>query len=166
MSKTILYLDYDGVLHPEPVYRHPKGGMFFGVEHAGHYLFEYADVLVDALAPYPEVAIVLSTSWVRVLSYSQAKAYLPEALRSRVIGATFHSAMNKFEFDAMSRGAQVLADATRRSATNWVALDDDDDGWGGAASPHLVLTERTSGLSEPQTFKVLLEKLKEQFKQW
>jgi hypothetical protein len=24
MSKTILYLDYDGVLHPEPVYRHPR----------------------------------------------------------------------------------------------------------------------------------------------
>lgn len=166
MSKTILYLDYDGVLHPEPVYRHPQGGMFFGVQHAGHCLFEYAEVLVEALAPYPHVAIVLSTSWVRVLSYSQAKAYLPETLRSRVIGATFHSAMNKFEFDAMSRGAQVLADATRRSATNWVALDDDEDGWGGAASPHLVLTKRTSGLSGPQTLKVLLEKLKEQFKQW
>lgn len=166
MSKTILYLDYDGVLHPEPVYRHPKGGMYFGVEHRGHSLFEYAEVLVDALAPYPHVAIVLSTSWVRVLSYSQAKAYLPEALRSRVIGATFHSAMNKFEFDAMTRGAQVLADATRRSVTSWVALDDDDEGWGAAASPHLVLSERTSGLTEPQTLKELSRKLKEQFSQW
>lgn len=166
MSKTILYLDFDGVLHPEPVYRHPKGGMFFGIEHTGHCLFEYAEVLVEALAPYPHVAIVLSTSWVRVLSYSQARAYLPEPLRSRVIGATFHSAMNKFEFDAMSRGAQVLADATRRSATSWVALDDDDEGWGTAASPRLVLTERTSGLSEPQALKELSDKLKEQFKQW
>jgi len=140
--------------------------MFFGVSHTGHRLFENAELLVEALAPYPEVAIVLSTSWVRVLSYSLAKAYLPEALRSRVIGATFHSAMNKLEFDAMSRGAQVLADATRRSATSWVALDDDDEGWGAAASTHLVLTERTSGLSEPQTLKVLSEKLKEQFMHW
>lgn len=166
MSKTILYLDYDGVLHPEPVYRHPRGGMYFGLEHAGHSLFEYAEVLVEALAPYPHVDVVLSTSWVRVLSYSQARAYLPEALRSRVIGATFHSAMNKFEFDAMSRGAQVLADATRRSATSWVALDDDDEGWGAAASPHLVLTERTAGLSEPQALKELSDKLKEQFRPW
>lgn len=166
MSKTILYLDYDGVLHPEPVYRHPRGGMYLGLEHADHRLFEYAEVLVEFLAPYPEVAIVLSTSWVRVLSYSQAMAYLPETLRSRVIGATFHSAMNKFEFDAMSRGAQVLADATRRSATSWVALDDDEEGWGAAASPHLVLTERTSGLSEPQALKELSDKLKEQIKQW
>lgn len=162
MPKTILYLDYDGVLHPEPVYRHPRGGMFFGVDHAGHRLFENAEVLVDALAPYPEVAIVLSTSWVRVLSYSQAKAYLPEALLSRVIGATFHSAMNKFEFDAMTRGAQVLADATRRSATSWVALDDDKDGWVGAASKHLVLTNGHKGLSEPQTASELLDKLGEQ----
>lgn len=162
MSKTILYLDYDGVLHPEPVYRHPKGGMFFGVEHTGHCLFEYAEVLVEALAPYPHVDVVLSTSWVRVLSYSQARAYLPEALRSRVIGATFHSAMNKFEFDAMSRGAQVLADATRRSATSWVALDDDEEGWVGAEFKHLVLTNGHKGLSEPQTASELLDKLREQ----
>lgn len=162
MAKTILYLDYDGVLHPEPVYRHPRGGMYFGVEHAGHSLFEHAELLVEALAPYPKVAIVLSTSWVRVLGYSQAMAYLPEALRSRVIGATFHSAMNKFEFDAMTRGAQVLADATRRSATSWVALDDDEDGWVGAASKHLVLIAGKAGLSGPQVLKVLSDKLQEQ----
>lgn len=164
MSKTILYLDYDGVLHPEPVYRNPRGGMYFGAEHRGHSLFEYAEVLIEALAPFPHTAIVLSTSWVRVLSYSQAKAYLPEALRSRVIGATFHSAMNKFEFDAMTRGAQVLADATRRSTTNWVALDDDNDGWVGAASKHLVLTNGHSGLSEPHTVAELADKLCEQCK--
>lgn len=162
MSKTILYLDYDGVLHPEPVYRHPKGGMFFGVEHAGHCLFEYAELLVEALAPYPEVAIVLSTSWVRVLSYSQAKAYLPEVLSSRVIGATFHSAMNKFEFDAMKRGAQVLADATRRSVTSWVALDDDDEGWFSALSEHLVRTDRDKGISKAQTLSELSTKLRKQ----
>lgn len=164
MSKTILYLDYDGVLHPEPVYRHPRGGMYFSVEHTGHHLFEYAEVLVEALAPYPHVAIVLSTSWVRVLSYSRARAYLPEALRSRVIGATFHSGMNKFEFDAMSRGAQVLADATRRSAHSWVALDDDDEGWVGSVSRHLVLADGRKGLCQPQTVAELVEKLLEQFK--
>ena len=164
MPKTILYLDYDGVLHPEPVYRHPKGGMFFGVDHAGHRLFENAEILVEALTPYPEVAIVLSTSWVRVLSYSQAKAYLPEALRSRVIGATFHSTMNKFEFDAMTRGAQVLADATRRAVTGWVALDDDDEGWVGPASKHLVLTNGYKGLSAPETVAELSDKLREQCK--
>ena len=99
-----------------------------------------------------------------MLSYSRARAYLPEPLRSRVIGATFHSAMNKFEFDAMSRGAQVLADATRRSVTNWVALDDDDQGWFGAASNHLVLSDGSQGLSNPKTLDELSLTLGEQFK--
>lgn len=162
MPKTILYLDFDGVLHPETVYRHPRGGMYLGVDFAGHTLFEHAEVLVEVLAPYPEAAIVLSTSWVRVLSYSQAKAYLPEGLRSRVIGATFHSAMNRFEFDAMTRGAQVLADATRRATTSWVALDDDEDGWVGSASTHLVLTDGSMGLSDSQTVQKLSDKLREQ----
>lgn len=138
--------------------------MYFSVDHAGHNLFENSGFLVEALAPYPEVAIVLSTSWVRVLSYSQAKAYLPDALRSRVIGATFHSAMNKFEFDAMTRGAQVLADATRRAVTGWVALDDDDEGWVGPASKHLVLTKGHKGLSAPETVAELSDKLREQCK--
>lgn len=138
--------------------------MYFSVDHAGHSLFENSGILVEALTPYPEVAIVLSTSWVRVLSYSQAKAYLPDALRSRVIGATFHSAMNKFEFDAMTRGAQVLADATRRAVTGWVALDDDDEGWVGPASKHLVLTNGHKGLSEPESVAELSDKLREQCK--
>lgn len=72
--------------------------------------------------------------------------------------------MNKFEFDAMTRGAQVLADATRRAVTGWVALDDDDEGWVGPASKHLVLTNGHKGLSEPETVAELSDKLREQCK--
>lgn len=61
-TRNILYLDYDGVLHLRPVYRMPPGGFNLGVAHRGHRLFENADLLVEALAPYPDVAIVLSTS--------------------------------------------------------------------------------------------------------
>ena len=163
MSKKILYLDFDGVLHPEPVFRHPKRGLYFGVDCVGHKLFENASIVSEALVPYPDVSIVLSTSWVRVLGFSRARAYLPEPLRSRVIGATFHSAMNKFEFDSMSRGAQVLADATRRGVTAWVALDDDDEGWLSAAEAHLVLTDGTLGVSEVSSNATLASMLRKQF---
>lgn len=117
MSKTILYLDYDGVLHPEPSSPPPEGWNVLQCRPCWPSLVRERGAPCRSPGAIPEVVIVLSTSWVRVLSYSQAKAFLPEALRSRVIGATFHSAMNKFEFDAMTRGAQVLADATRRAAT-------------------------------------------------
>lgn len=127
----------------------PSGG-YCGVDHTGHVLFEHAEVLVDALALHPDVRIVLSASWVRVLGFSQAKAHLLEALRSRLIGATFHSPMNKFEFDAMTRSVQVLAGA-----------DDDDEGWTGTASrQHLVRTHGHKGLSEPNTVDDLLDKLR------
>ncbi len=165
MTRQVLYLDFDGVLHPGPVYRHPKRGMYFGVSHQHHTLFENAQILQDALAPYPQLAIVLSTSWVRVLGYSRAKDYLPEQLRRRVIGATFHSRMNKHEFDAMPRGAQVLADATRRGANRWLALDDDDEGWLSAARAHLVLTDGDAGLAAPGAKEACIQKLRAQFGQ-
>lgn len=161
MSRCVLYLDFDGVLHPEPVYRHPKGGLYFGAECVGHTLFENAGLLIDALEPYPQVAIVLSTSWVRVLSYSRAKDYLPEPLRRRVIGATFHSGMDKREFDAMTRGGQVLADARRRGITRWVAVDDTNEGWLSAADSHLVLTEEKAGLAKPESLADLVAKLQQ-----
>lgn len=160
-GQCVLYLDFDGVLHPEPVYRHPKGGLYLGADCAGHTLFENAGLLIDALQPYPLVAIVLSTSWVRVLSYSRAKAYLPESLRKRVIGATFHSRMGKLEFDAMSRGAQVLADAHRRGITQWVAVDDTNEGWLNAADSHLVLTEEKAGLAKPESLAELVARLQQ-----
>lgn len=163
MTRQVLYLDFDGVLHPGPVYRHPKRGMYFGVAHGSHALFENADALTEALAPYPNVALVLSTSWVRVLGYSRAKAYLPEPLRNRVIGSTFHSRMNLREFEAMPRGHQVLADATRRGVCTWLAVDDDDEGWLASASTHLVLTDETLGIAEPRVAKALAEQLKIQF---
>ena len=163
MNQQVLYLDFDGVLHPEPVYRHPRRGMYFGVAHTGHILFENAHALARALVPYPEVSVVLSTSWVRVLGYSRAKAYLPEPLRSRVVGATFHSRMNKQEFDALPRGGQVLADTTRRGVTRWLALDDDDEGWLASAAMHLVLTDKIRGIAEPTVAKTLSERLRDLF---
>ncbi len=57
----ILYLDYDGVLHPEDVWRHPKRGIHFGSAGAGHRLFEHAGLLDEVLRPYPQVRVVLYT---------------------------------------------------------------------------------------------------------
>lgn len=165
MSKCILYLDYDGVLHPEPVYRHPKRGMYFGVEHEGHTLFEHANALIETLTPYPDISIVLSTSWVRVLGFSRARNYLPPLLRQRVIGATFHSQMNQLEFDAMTRGSQVLADATRRNVRGWVAVDDDTEGWLSAVDSHLVQTDGHTGISAPSAMEALIRKLRAQLEQ-
>ena len=143
----IIYLDFDGVLHHENVvWIHGKG---IRMCEAGHALFEWEPVLVQLLAPYPQVRIVLSTSWVRVKSFSHAKGRLSKPLSSRVIGSTFHSAqMDRDEFSRMSRGGQVVADATRRQNSNWLALDDDGDGWPIAHRKRLVHTNEEFGISD------------------
>lgn len=143
-----LYLDYDGVLHPECVYRHPKHGIYLAGKYAGHTLFEHCGLLADALDPYPEVRIVLSTSWVRVLGYSRALGHLNDRLRRRVVGATFHSErMSKENFAQLSRGQQVVADVGRRRPTDWLALDDDDEGWPADHRAKLLKTDRVYGIA-------------------
>ncbi|WP_240189644.1 HAD domain-containing protein [Azonexus hydrophilus] len=86
----ILFLDFDGVLHPDAVY-FVRGRPTL---RAKGELFMWAGALVDLLTEHPDVRIVLSTSWVRALRFNRARSYLPAELRRCVIGATWHSAMS------------------------------------------------------------------------
>lgn len=87
----ILFLDFDGVLHPDAVYL-TKRGVELRAEGG---LFMWSSLLSDALANHPDIRIVLSTSWARQISYDHARKALPLPLRSCVIGATWHSAMGR-----------------------------------------------------------------------
>lgn len=142
-----IYLDFDGVLHDDAVYWHPKHGIYMGTPN--RVLFEWTSILEELLAPYPDVGVVLSTSWVRVKSFEFAKSRLPAALQRRVVGATFHNReMQKMEFDLMSRWSQIWRDVQRRNPENWFAIDNDSEGWPPANLDRLVLTNDRLGLSE------------------
>lgn len=56
----IIYLDYDGVLHDEQVFFHPKRGIY--MKTPDRILFEWMSILDELLRPHPDVKIVLSTS--------------------------------------------------------------------------------------------------------
>ena len=124
----ILYLDFDGVLHHENVLWHPRLGAYLSAPE-GYTLFQHALLLEQLLEPYPEVRIVLSTSWVRRYGCSRTAKNLRPSLRARVIGATFHSRMEKEPFLAAPRGMQVWSDVLRRKPRDWLALDDDYLHW-------------------------------------
>jgi len=142
----ICLLDYDGVLHHDEVYYKPGAGVF--MNEGGHELFEWSHILADLLEPYPDVKIVLSTSWARMLGFEYARAALPEPLRSRVVGATFNNRdIQKADFDFMSRGIQVEWYVKRRGVRRWFAIDDDSDGWT-LDDGRLVRTQSHLGLSE------------------
>lgn len=154
-----LFLDFDGVLPPEEPYRHPRRGIFIGPKGARHILFEHAGLLQELLHPYPDVGIVLSTSWVRVPSYSQSRRRLLSALSERLVGATLHSSMHQVLFAAMAHGSQVLADVTRRRSGRWVALDDDGEGWPEGVRDRVALTDPVEGLAKLAVLQQAVEVL-------
>lgn len=74
----IPFLDFDGVLHPDAVFMTRKGPIL----RAEGALFMWAGLLADVLHDFPQVQVVLSTSWVRYLGFSRARSYLPDPLKS------------------------------------------------------------------------------------
>jgi hypothetical protein len=144
----VCYCDFDGVTHDDAVYATRQGGILMRTP--GRTLFEWLPVLEELLAPYPDVKIVLSTSWVRVKGFDFAKRQLTPGLQARVIGATFYEReTRKFDFDNMSRGMHICADVRRRRPTRWFAIDNDDYAWPAGCRDNLIKTEDRLGLSDP-----------------
>jgi hypothetical protein len=153
----LLYLDFDGVLHPEHCYWHPRKGPY--LKAPGHSLFEHLALLERLLEPHPDVRIVLSTTWVQTYQFSETARKLGPTLHPRVTGATFHTGMDKEGFRDMPRGLQVMGDVSRRRPAAWLALDDDPTGWPADARDKLVLTHGLHGLGEERAQLELKAKL-------
>ena len=157
-DSDVLYLDYDGVLHHENVLWHPSIGSYLSAPDE-YVLFQHSELLESLLAPYPQVAIVLSTSWSVRYGCAKAAKNLRPSLRMRVIGATYHAKMSKQTFLSMPRGAQVWADVTRRRPRKWLALDDNDEGWPSHAGEHFLKTHKHEGISESTVLEDLKARL-------
>ncbi len=150
-----LFLDFDGVLHPDEVYR--VGGKIV-LRQDGLSLFEWAPVLEDLLAPYPDLQIVLSTSWVRVLGYDEACSWLSEGLRCRIVGATWHRHGPR-GWEHLSRYEQIQRNVERHGHGKWLAIDDNGDGWADEHRKRLVLTDSLLGLGATEAQQDLRDKL-------
>lgn len=88
---------------------------------------------------------------------------LPATLKVRVIGATFHSRhMKDDEFMDMPRGQQVHEDVLRRRPLNWLALDDDSEGWPVEHAARFAQTH--IGLNDPDVQEEFKRKLKDMCK--
>lgn len=164
----ILFLDFDGVLHPDAAYL-KKGRPILRGEGC---LFMWSQHLVDALEPYAEIEIVISSSWCRVFGYSRAKKFLCPSLQHRVIGGTWHSTMARSEFggfklphtwwDSATRYEQIIRYVRRARLEHWVAIDDDNEGWAEKDTERLILTDPDLGISDPRALSQLAERLNKQ----
>ncbi len=149
----VVYLDFDGVLHPADVWLEKGGYMRLGTLYQGHALFEHAELLAALLEPHDDVKVVLSTSWVWGLGFNQALAHLPKRLSVKVVGATFDPERHGSGFAAVARGYQVQGDAQKRRLSDWIALDDDARDWPLEDLHRLVPTDPVLGLGEPRVLK-------------
>ena len=123
----------------------------------------WAPLLQQVFVAQPEVQIVLSTSWARWLSFTRARRALPVPLQPRVIGATWHSAMGRSAlpcwWDDSSRYQQIRRWVNRCPAAQWLAVDDDDEGWPPAERHHLVKTDGMAGLGDGASLLSLVRAL-------
>lgn len=159
-GELIVYLDFDGVLHHENVLFTKRGAKLLAPP--GHKLFQHVDLLVEILAPYPQILIVLSTSWVGHYGCAGAARRLPGALRERVIGATYHSKMmGPVEFYGAPRGMQVWGDVVKRKPKDWIALDDDYLHWPKWCLDKYVRTDEIEGISHPGARAEIVDRLGE-----
>jgi len=79
MSPITLFLDFDGVLHPEPCFDRSR-------------LFCQLPVLEAVLRDFPEVDIVISSSWRELLHLDDLKSLFSGDIAWRIVGVTprFH----------------------------------------------------------------------------
>lgn len=111
----ILFLDFDGVLHPDPC-------------RDARRLFEHAPRLAGLLEEFPEVCVVLSTSWRNRKSIDELVGPLVAPLRSRVIGVTptfggFVAPPRLVPYRRQAECLQWLAQQGQEDRP-WFALDD------------------------------------------
>lgn len=161
----ILFLDFDGVLHPDAVYME-RGRPVLRDEGT---LFMWLPYLEEVLDLHREVGIVISSSWCRVLGFNRARKYLSPALRTKVIGATWHSSMGRTKlggfktphtwWDSATRYEQIMRYVCRARLEDWVAIDDNCEGWPEVDANKLVLTDSRRGISEPRVISILNERL-------
>lgn len=108
---TVLFLDFDGVTHPET-------GLSDKAE-----VFCEIDRIEALFDDYPEVSIVLATSWQMLSSLDRLKTVFRSEYRDRIEGGTGELSPESYSY-SRGRTAEMWM-AKRGHGRRWLSLDDD-----------------------------------------
>jgi len=148
----ILFLDFDGVLHPQTA---GENRLFCGLH-----------LLWDILRARPDVEVVFSTSWREVYGPEVMLDFVTanggEDLINRFIGSNPSLIQEPGAYIAgrvHKREAECLAwlSANQRKSSRWLALDDIAY-WFSLHCPNLYLVVRQTGLTEADA-AIIIERL-------
>lgn len=133
MSSLTLFLDFDGVMHADGC---PDSELFIHLA-----TFE------ALLEKFPEIQVVISSSWRLTQSLEQMRSRFSPAFQHRVIGVTPSIKGPHF----MSREREVLAwlefNRPEDERDRWLAIDDQPT-WFSPLNERLHVTDRLVGLDE------------------
>lgn len=155
-----LYLNFDGVLHPNRVSYSEGGGAKLLVD--GHALFEHNQRLVELLRGRDAVRIVLNTWWVYAFGADRATCYLPRSLRARVDGSTLRFRGSYPEGLVPDRYESTAAMSCKRARASVLILDSADSRWPACWLPRCLLLHPLVGLGDVEamgTFGRLLARV-------
>jgi len=134
--KHVLYLDFDGVLHPASAYATTP--------------FVHAEDLAAYISPF-ECDIVISSSWRFQYSVSKLCARLPRELERRIVGTTGDAYVGPFaRFEEIRKHLQ---DTYCQEPVSWRSLD--DSAWEFPVGlSQLILCNPTTGLKASQLYEL------------
>ncbi len=139
----ILFLDFDGVLHPKGVSALDENGRII-IEPL---IFCWLPILEELLHPHPEVSIVVSSDW-RFLATDEDLRNFLGALGCRFSGVTSetHGGGNR------ARQIETYVEQNLFPGDGWLALDDDLSVLDrqGENDGHFVWCPPQSGISTPE----------------
>jgi hypothetical protein len=149
---SVLYLDFDGVLHPGGAQR-SRSGCIELIGEGSPLMF--AAHLEELLVDHPQVKIVLTTSWVRALGLKGAKQKLPPGLRERVVGSVYQHAKRTTYVN--QRFGLIIQHVAKHGIKRWVALEDTHFDWPEEFLQNLVALQNSVGLGDPAAVQKLVE---------
>lgn len=156
MAAPILYLAFDGVLHPNNV--RFQEGCWPCLCKDGHTLFENNVHLKQVIESCPYTRVVLHTWWVLFVGYWAAVRALPPVVQSRVIGATSPgNRYVRFRHKPICTQCELLEhDLERRRPENPVLLDCDYKHVPTALTDSACILDGRTGLMSPEVCQVLV----------
>lgn len=121
-----VFLDFDGVLHAA------------GQRRSDMLPFEWVNHLAELLLPYPDVALVVHSSWAQRFSLDDLREFLGP-LGPRMIDA----------LSALSRSVGIANFLSAHpEVTDWIILDDDPNEFSGALAATLLVCDPDLGISD------------------
>jgi hypothetical protein len=125
---------------------------------SGRGLFEFAPYLADALAPWPQIQIIVTTSWLQTLGAEKTIALLPGPLRRRVAGTTLGTPPRLSEIrNGSAKAMTIVRHAVKHGMTKWLALDDEAWGVPSGFEQHFLHTDSDTALGAPRARQQLRE---------